>query len=229
MDKPEKIKIIIACGSIKPEINRLNADIGNKTEVIFFDQGLHRIPHKMPDILQETIDEIADRAEVETIVLGYGLCSNGVVGLKAPRQGLIIPRAHDCIAFFLGSRQAYHRNFKEFPGTYYLSKSWIDNQKDPIGLMKNEYTERVGPEDAEWAMKEEIKHYSQIAFINTIPEEANKYRKVAQMNADYFQKKYKEYKGEPTYILKILNGPYDDDFVHIPPGELVKQKYFINH
>ena len=45
------------------------------------------------------IDDIT--ADTETIILGYGLCSMGVVGLKATHSMLIIPRQDDCIAIFL--------------------------------------------------------------------------------------------------------------------------------
>ena len=94
--------------------------------------------------------------------------------------------------------------------------------------MENEYTNRVGREDAEWAIKEETKNYSYIAFINTLEEEAAPYRERARKNAGYFNKKYQELEGSSDFIMKMLLGPYDDKhFVEIAPGQVVRQKYFM--
>ena len=73
----------------------------------------------MPGLIQEQIDQAAEYAS--QIVLGYGLCSNGIVGITARNQSLIVPRCHDCITLFLGSPAAYSEVFKERSGSYYLT------------------------------------------------------------------------------------------------------------
>ena len=45
------------------------------------ESGLHLHPEKLRGNLQAMIDDIT--AHTETIILGYGLCSGGVVGLEA--------------------------------------------------------------------------------------------------------------------------------------------------
>ena len=162
------------------------------------------------------------------IVLGYGLCSNGVVGLLAPKQGLIIPRVHDCISLFLGSRERYAAVFKKRPGTYYLTPGWIAEEKDPIGMVENDYTARVGREEAIWAVHEELKHYTHIALINTGVGDVKALRKRALENAEFLEKEYEEIPGSAEYFRKIFFGPYDDkDFVIVAPGERVQQKPFL--
>ena len=54
-------------------------------------------------------------------ILGYGLCSNGVVGVQTQNQPLIVPRVHDCISLFLGSAESHRNQLAEYPGTYYLT------------------------------------------------------------------------------------------------------------
>ncbi|HKL38108.1 MAG TPA: DUF1638 domain-containing protein [Bacteroidales bacterium] len=216
---------IIACGSIRPELEML---AGNQEEIEFrfLPQNLHRIPEKLTAVLQKAIDETGDDAS--EIVLGYGLCSNGVVGLKAPHQGLFIPRVHDCIAFYLGSHQAYQKIFSQKPGTYHLTRSWIDNQTDPLGLMRNEYTRRVGPELAEETIRTEIRNYRYISYVSTIAGDSAKYRACARENARFFDKEFIEYPGSDEYFRKILYGPYQEpDFIRIDPGTIVKQKDFL--
>ena len=41
---------------------------------------------------------------------------------------LVIPRAHDCITLFLGSKERYTKRFEESPGTYYYSSGWIERK-----------------------------------------------------------------------------------------------------
>ena len=219
------MKKIIACGSIKPELERLSEG-HSEVDIRYLPQNLHRAPDKMNTFIQRAIDEVT--GDYDTVVLGYGLCSNGIVGVKAPEQGLYIPRVHDCITLYLGSREAYQKIFRKHPGTYHLTKSWIENEKDPLGLVENEYTRRVGREMAEEAMQTEIRNYEYISFVNTSSDEADKYRERARKNAEHFRKKFIEYSGSDDYFSKILFGPYDSgDFIYIPPHNEVKQKEFL--
>jgi len=71
-------------------------------------------------------------------VLGYGLCSNGILGVQARGQDLIIPRCHDCISFFMGSPEAYRKDFDAHPGTYYLIPGWLSERKDPLGIIEDD-------------------------------------------------------------------------------------------
>lgn len=219
------MKTVIACKSIKPELDRMKAGEDN-LKVKYLPQNLHRTPDRLREMIQDVIDKFEPESDI--MVLGYGLCSNGIVGVNAPHQGLYIPRTHDCIAFYLGSRAAYINIFSKHPGTYHLTKSWIDNKKDPLGLIENEYTERVGREMAEETMRAEIKNYEYISYVNTNVGEEEQYRKRARENADFFNKKFIEYNGSADYFNKILYGPYDtQDFVFVKPYEKVNQKEFL--
>ncbi len=216
--------VIVACRVMKPELEKAR-DQDSRVEIRYLDQGLHRTPDKMADLIQPQVDEAAQNAA--RIVLGYGLCSNGIVGVKARRQGLLIPSCHDCIAFFLGSPEAYGKAFEERPGTYYLTPGWVSERKDPLGIVEDDYTARVGREMAVWAMKEELKHYTHISLINTGIGDLEPLRKRAMENARFFDKKYKEVKGNLTYFRKLIYGPYEDDFFFIDPGQKIAQEVFL--
>jgi hypothetical protein len=219
------MRTIIACGSIKPELDRLAKD-ATDVNLRYLPQNLHRTPDKMGGLIQKVIEKA--ELESEEIILGYGLCSNGVVGVEAPGQGLYIPRVHDCIALYLGSREKYKKIFSKNPGTYHLTKSWIDNEKDPLGLVENEYTERVGRELAEETMNTEIRNYKYISFVSTAAEDDEQYRKRAKENAEFFDKEFIEYEGSNEYFNKILFGPYtESDFIYINPNQKITQKEFL--
>ena len=64
--------------------------------------------------------------DFEAILIGYGLCSNGIMGISSNKYKLVIPRAHDCITFLLGSKEKYSKYFTDMPGTYWYTMSWIE-------------------------------------------------------------------------------------------------------
>jgi hypothetical protein len=217
-------RVVIACRVMEPELNHVQAEGGERAEVLYLDQSLHRTPTKMLGQLQERIDQVAQTAS--GVVLGYGLCSNGVVGVTARRQGLIIPRCHDCIALFLGSPARYQEVFCQKPGTYYLTPGWIAEKKDPLGILE-ENTAKFDRETAEWVMEEELKHYTHIALIDTGVEEMAPLRARARENAAILKKQYEEIPGSLDYFREIVHGPYrEEKFLRLTSGEAFTQEMF---
>ncbi len=121
-----KLKVI-ACGVFEPELTALVAGSENEIDLEFLEAGLHATPNLLRATLQEKIDEAA-HARYEAVCLGYGLCGRGTTGLVARGISVVIPRVHDCLTLFLGSRDEYRRQFKRHPGTYYLTPGWYQKQ-----------------------------------------------------------------------------------------------------
>ena len=219
-------RTIIACRVLELELEALKAE-NPHIETIYMDQNYHRTPHFLPELLQAKIEEVKESAK--QIVLGYGLCSNAIVGLVPPSQGLIVPQAHDCITLFLGSKEKYNKLFQQSPGTYYLTPGWLKEQKDPLGMLENEYIPKLGREIAEWGAREEIRHYDSISLIDTQAVDISPYRERAKENARFFEKRYSEIKGDSSLLRKIIFGPYDrEDFFLLQAGEQIKQSWFID-
>ena len=113
--------IAIACEVMKDDfikMSKIKKD--NNLDYIFLEQQLHNTPDIMRKRLQEEIDKMDE--SYQNIILGYGLCSNGVVGLISEKHKIIIPKVDDCISLFLGSKEKYLEEFKKDPATYYLLK-----------------------------------------------------------------------------------------------------------
>lgn len=119
-----------------------------ETQWWFFDYGLHRTPENMARVLQAEIDQAAEE-DYGVIVLGYGLCCNGLVGIACRNQPLVIPRVRDSITLFLGSASSYRYQTTQHPGTYYLTPGWVDKGETPISKYEA-YTRAYGPEMAPW-------------------------------------------------------------------------------
>ena len=123
--------IVLACATVVEEMLPLMPE-GMEHRVLEF--GLHAYPDKLRSTLQTNIDELvqAHPGEDVTILLGYGLCSQAMVGIEACACTLVVPRVDDCIAIFLGSRAAYNTQAGSEPGTYYLTKGWVEVGETPF-------------------------------------------------------------------------------------------------
>lgn len=215
--------LVIACNIMKDELLRFQT---NGISFVFLEQSLHRTPQKMKGVVQEEMDR-AENWEGDTIILSYGLCSNGIVGVKSKSHSIVIPRVHDCIALFLGSWDRYMEEHKREPGTYYLTKGWIEEGKSPLGIYQ-EYCQRYDKETAEWVIKEELKNYTRIALVDMGVDLSETHREHARENARFLHLRYEEIKGSLEFFEKMLQGLWDKDFIVLKPGEEVTQELFLN-
>jgi hypothetical protein len=206
---------LIACAAI---IEEMSPFIPTRMSYEVLDFGLHTNPKSLKKALQNAINSSAP--DIETILLGYGLCSQAVVGLRSGSRTLIIPRLDDCIAIFLGSAAEYQKQYRSEPGTYYLTKGWIESSETPF----SEYdilVKRYGEQIAQRIINQILKNYTRLAFINTGNDKLEYYREHARSMAERFNLRYEEIQGSDAIIKKMLYGPWNDEFVIIPPGKTI--------
>ena len=222
--------VVIACQVLQSMLERLlPEDLAR--QATFMDYGLHRVPGKMTWTLQDAIDEIE---EPSLVVLGYGLCGNGLDGIRSGKHTLLVPRTDDCIALLLGSRQAYMREFSAVPGTYYLSKGWLESGSHPLKEYQ-EYTARYGQAEADWIMDQQYQHYERLVLVAHSQADLEGYRPQAQEVADYCKRwamRYEEILGSDDYVRRMVEvaaalDKADGDFLVIPPGGEISQDQFM--
>lgn len=209
----------IACATVIEEMQPLMpADMQRQV----LDFGLHLRPGELTKALQAAIDQSTD---ADLILLGYGQCSRAVIGLKAAHATLVVPRVDDCIAIFLGSRSAYQTQASKEPGTYYLTKGWIEVGDSPFEEYKR-LIERYGEQKALRMIKLMLKNYTRLAFINTGAYELERYREYARQTAERFGLRFEEIEGAPSLVQKLLFGPWDDEIIVCPPGQTITYEMF---
>lgn len=199
--------------------------------VVWMDYGLHRVPARLTWAVQDAIDSLQ---QPSLVVLGYGLCGNGLDGVHARQHTLLVARADDCIAILLGSYKRYIQEFESVPGTYYLTKGWLESGSDPLKEYHS-YIERYGPEEAQWIMDMQYQHYERLVLVAQSQEELEQYRPRAQEVARYCERwgmRYEEILGTDSYIRKLIEvaaepGSADNDFVLVQPGGVLRQSQFI--
>ncbi|MCE5330178.1 DUF1638 domain-containing protein, partial [bacterium] len=118
--------IAIVCDVMKSDFMEIAEKKSlDNMDFIFMEQQLHNTPDLMRKKLQEELDKIDSGGGYGKIILGYGLCSNGVKDLVSKNHEIVIPKVDDCISLFLGSKERYIEEFRKDPATYYLCKGWI--------------------------------------------------------------------------------------------------------
>jgi hypothetical protein len=101
---------VIACEVTFREICMAAARSVNLVDLEFLTQGYHDNPDIGRARLQEKIDSLP-QGRYDAVLLVYALCNNMLVGLRARDIPVVFPRAHDCITFFMGSKERYARYF----------------------------------------------------------------------------------------------------------------------
>lgn len=228
---PEMPVVVIACRVFQGLLDQyLPPDLAEK--ITFLDYGLHRVPAKLTLAVQEEIDKLE---KPSLIVLGYGLCGNGLDGIKARQHHLLISRADDCIAILLGSYKRYIEEFEAEPGTYYLTKGWLESGSNPLSEFE-EYKEKYGEKEAEWLMDQQYQHYKRLVLVAHSQADLDKYRPQALEVAEFCERwgmQYEEILGSDLYVRRLVEmatsqGQANQDFVVIPPGGAIKQMQFIS-
>lgn len=220
--KPKRTKVI-ACEVLIQEMRDFMPP-GMEHEAL--DVGLHVNPQKLKGALKEAIEGSSDT--VETIILGYGLCSRAVEGLGSVRSTIVVPRVDDCIGILLGSREAHRTEALREPGTYYLTRGWIDAGKHLF--VEYEYMEkRFGPERARRLMDTMLKHYTRLAFVKTGREkDLDRYLEYCDRTAQQFGLRLEEIAGSMALIEKMVFGPWDEEFVTVLPGQEIPYEEWLN-
>jgi hypothetical protein len=212
---PQGEVALIACPAV---VRELADDRRAAVRTIELDVGLHRTPSRLTAALQQAVHEVEACPAVTTVVLGYGLCSNAVLGLRAGRCPLVVPRVDDCVALVLGSNEAFAEQARVAAGTYYLSRGWIES--DSTIFHEHELmAARYGEEKATRLTRLLLAHYTRLALVNTGRYDLAAYRDFARSRAARFDLAYEEIAGATALVDALLSGPWDDRFVVVPPGD----------
>jgi hypothetical protein len=204
----------------------------NVVDVVVMPQGLHIEPEKLRREVQKALDVTGDiqNKPYNASLLGYGLCSNGIVGLSA-KIPVVVPRGHDCITLLLGSKDRYKEYFDSHKGTYWFSPGWIetDNQpgKERLERTLREYIEKFGEDNARYLMETEqnwLKEYNWATYIDWGFANAESEKRFTKKAAEFLGWKYDEVKGDPGLIQRLVDGQWNEnEFLIVQPGQKITE------
>ncbi|MEJ2157689.1 MAG: DUF1638 domain-containing protein [Desulfobacteraceae bacterium] len=227
---------MIACAVLAVDLKFHARKMGLDLEYKFLEAGLHNNPGVLQQKLQKAIDDISDGKDAGRIIIGYGVCGKGTIGVRSRRIPLVIPKVHDCIALFLGGDKAYKEQFNTFPGTYYLSAGWCEEHTEPMsqrmrqtwfGSEKIQYDDLVESHGRETAdttfafLNSWQKNYQRAAFIDTRAKQSSKYEAKAREMARTYGWEYAMIQGSHELIGKMMTLEKSTDEILVVPPEHV--------
>ena len=232
---------VIGCDVLFREISHWAARSPHTIDVRFLSRSLHNEPDDLRAALQAEIDVSEG---YDAVVLGYGLCSNAAGYLHARKAPLVLPRAHDCITLFLGSRERYRESFDGTPGTYYYTSGWIERAgtrverttvegQESRDRVYQDYVRRFGEENARYLMEtlhSWWKHYTRAAFIAMRLPGAESVeawaREQAREVAREYGWTYEEIQGDQGLLSRLVCGDWrPEEMLVAPPCSQIVPSY----
>ncbi len=220
----------VVCRVMQREAYFCAARSKNVIDIVLMQQGLHEEPKKLRSEVQKALDRTDDSQGrvYDASLLGYGLCSNGIVGLSA-KIPIVAPRGHDCITLLLGSKEKYQQYFDSHRGVYWYSPGWIETGDQPgrqrYEQLLKEYKEKYGDDNAKYLMETEqnwIKEYNWATYIDWGLANSNEDKKYTKRCAKFLGWKYDELKGNPSLMQRLVDGDWgDEEFLTIQPGQKI--------
>jgi hypothetical protein len=195
--------VIIACRTLEDELRYAMKKTGVTYPVQWLESGLHEIPKKLNEKLQEVLDQI----DAQRVLLVLGTCGNAVLGIRTGDFELIMPRVDDCISLLLGSVRNRTAISDEY-AAYFLTDGWMRGERNL--WVEYQYTaDKYGESEAQNIMNLIYRHYRTLALLDSGTVPIGPLVESTKIIADTLKLEQKIIPATISYIELLLTGPWN--------------------
>ena len=164
--------VILACKVFQNWLEHLLPE-GLARGVTFFDYGLHQIPKNLRQTIQTAIDSIE---QPSLVVLGYGLCGNGLDAIQAGQHTLPVPLVPGLYCPPAGVLCGVPSGVHAGAGHLLPLQGLAGSRLEPAGREPGSPEKKYGPKKAAFVMDVQYHNYRRLMLVARNPEELAAYR-----------------------------------------------------
>ncbi|WP_195267153.1 DUF1638 domain-containing protein [Eubacterium sp. 1001713B170207_170306_E7] len=205
-------QLLIACETLKDEIQKVMDLHQLEIPVHWMGNSLHAAPDRLREALQEVLNTITD---LDQVLLGYGNCGNGLVGISCPGAAMVIPRFGDCIDMLLSGNPKLDEIRSD---TYFLTRGWLRGES-PVTKDLSYQLKRYGKEQSKKIMQVLFKNYTYMMMIQTGSYDISDVQEELDAFSALTELELIEGEGSLTILEQLLTGHWAENFCVIPPGQ----------
>ena len=218
-----KKTVILACPTLKGELQTILSEEASDAVVYFLPRGLHSDPKELHSYVQNMIDSFWN---VDRIVLCVSGCGGGTVGLRASSAELVVPRTRDCLDILL-SDDSLSSLERDISGVYF-TESWMEySRESEIDL--DRLIGKMGKEPAEDFLRNLYKTCNKFYIIDTGCYDVKKVDDYVAPLVKVLSGTVTMLKGKCGILRKIAGERFDEDFVVVPKGSEIPAGVFLKN
>ena len=214
--------LLIACEMLRDELQLAMERTQITPEIIWMEKGLHDMPERLRSALQETIDTASKT--YSRILLGMAYCGGAIDGICSREAELVIPRFDDCIRMLLSTK----------PGTteadcrcMYFTRQWMISDRYIVREFEN-YCRTYGERRGKKIMQAMIGNYRELRLLDSGAYDVPQYKAMLAADAATLGLRHGVQTGSIRVLEKLLLQQLDDEFLILPPGEVLTQRQFFS-
>lgn len=211
--------MILACETIRDEIERAQKLTSVDYPVVWVESGLHNHPEKLREVLQEHLDA---GNNYDRVLMAFGSCGNSVIGLKTGDYELVIPRVDDCISMMIGSVEK-RMDIGKAGGTYFLTPGWLRGERNLWA--EYEYSrDKYGEETARSIMEMMLEHYVYLGLVDTQSFDTEQFYPEIERIAKELELEPIIIPASVDYLCDLFLGPWESErFVVVPANSIIEE------
>ncbi len=199
---------IIGCQIIEEELKHY---LPEGVFQVWLERGLHDRPEKLRATIQQSLDDLPE--EIDTVLLGYGLCGNALDGISSGTKRLVLPLFDDCINMMLTRKRS--------PTSMYYTPAWFVSDRF-VGNEFTAYREKFGLETTREIYEMMFANYTDFCLLETGLYNVEDAIPIIETAAKNVGLPWRKEPADTRILRQLATGEWNEkDFWIVEPGQTI--------